>query len=207
MGEKDTPTITQCAANELPSLREEIIKSQELRTTLFQWKLFLVAGLGAVGLGFQSSNAAALTIPTSEYLLAIIPMVCAYVDLLLLHFNLRILVIGKFLRQCQDAYELFCENKRDLYKMEDWALQYSTRFLCALIIFYGVLHYFLAHESVSPAYPSIPKMQWHKISLDITLVASGVLGGVLSFWFQHKFQKLKDKLNNHSYDDMPSNYQ
>lgn len=92
---------------EIPALRQEIIASEKGRFDLLQWKLVLSAALGAVGLGFSRPGPNIL-VPGAEHLLGLIPLVCIYVDLLLWHKNLRILVIGSFLRKAGDEYERYC---------------------------------------------------------------------------------------------------
>lgn len=82
--------------DELASLRAEITASQLARIQLLQYKLIAVASLAAVGLGFtEYSNPKPNMSP--DLVLCIIPFVCAYVDLLCYHNDIRILVIACFL--------------------------------------------------------------------------------------------------------------
>ena len=111
-------------------LREEIVESEKARVDLLKWKIILIATLGAVALGFESTapaGAAAASAPSfsHEYLLCLIPLVCLYVDLLCSHLNLRIMVIAHYEQYAagkrgSDAtlleaeYELFAEDARNL---------------------------------------------------------------------------------------------
>jgi hypothetical protein len=76
-------------------LREEILESEKVRSDLLKWKLALAGVLGAAGLGFSGSE----NLRHADLVLCAIPPVCVYVDLLSLHLNLKMLVIGTFLRQ------------------------------------------------------------------------------------------------------------
>jgi hypothetical protein len=79
----------------MESLREEILRSEGVRSDLLKWKLALAGVLGAAGLGFSGSN----NLRHVDLVLCAIPPVCVYVDLLCLHLNLKMLVIGTFLRR------------------------------------------------------------------------------------------------------------
>jgi hypothetical protein len=76
-------------------LREEILQSESVRSDLLKWKLALAGALGAAGLGFAGSN----ELRHADLVFCAIPPVCVYVDLLSLHLNLKMLVIGTFTRQ------------------------------------------------------------------------------------------------------------
>src|SRR6476620_5919020 len=85
-------------------LRDEIIESQKARADLFKWKIILVAAIGAAVLGVayplgETARAGQDELVTKrEYLLCLVPLVCVYTDILCAHMNLRIRVIGQFLR-------------------------------------------------------------------------------------------------------------
>ena len=81
-----------------------------------KWKLLLVSGLGAAGLGFSEHSGTF----RAELVLCCIPFVCAYVDLVCNHLSLRIRVIGKFISStaiedntiaCIKEYEKFIDAK------------------------------------------------------------------------------------------------
>jgi hypothetical protein len=118
-------------------LRDEIIESQKARADLFKWKIILVAAIGAAVLGVGDSLGEAgktaaqagqdSIVSKREYLLCLAPLVCVYTDILVLHLNLRIRVIGKFLRlhplgagvddsAAQHAYEVFVDKARQMAK-------------------------------------------------------------------------------------------
>src|SRR5271165_6316276 len=129
-------------------LRDEIIESQKARADLFKWKFISVAAIGAAALGVGAASSTAAGKP--EYLMCLVPLVCVYIDMLCYHMNLRIMVIGQFLRvsphraamidETQDQkYETFVHKVRRLPNMdpfvfEEFALYWSTRLLSALVI-------------------------------------------------------------------------
>jgi hypothetical protein len=79
----------------MEGLRDEILQSEGVRSDLLKWKLALAGALGAAGLGFSGSD----DLRHVDLVLCAIPPVCVYVDLLSLHLNLKMLVIGTFLRR------------------------------------------------------------------------------------------------------------
>jgi hypothetical protein len=144
-------------------LRDEIIESQKARADLFKWKFISVAAIGAAALGVGAASSTPADKP--EYLMCLVPFVCIYIDALCYQINLRIMVIGQFLRvnpdragvadEAQDLpYETFVDNLRrspnmDPFVFEDFALYWSSRLLSALVIVLGVLSQFrLFHNSI-----------------------------------------------------------
>ena len=124
-------------ADVLGLLRTEIIESQKARTDLLKWKIVLISALGAVGFGISKDASGPL-----PAVLGFIPIACAYVDLLCVHNDLRILVIGGFLREHLkakpedsdiQAYEDICENNRPVFLLESFALVGTTVLLSSLI--------------------------------------------------------------------------
>lgn len=73
--------------------RDDLIEAQKARVDLFKWKLILVAGLGAAASGLVGTN----PVRNAGLLLALIPLVSLYVDILCNDLTLRIVVIAKFL--------------------------------------------------------------------------------------------------------------
>ena len=126
----------------MDKLREEIIEAEKIRADLIKWKLILVAGLGAAGLGLNGNSRDDMTL-----LLCLIPFVCVYVDLVARHLNLRIHVIAEFMRGQKEEwtadYEKYAESmeKKGVFALETGALRYSTVFLSVIVIIVGyVLH-------------------------------------------------------------------
>lgn len=137
----------------METLRQEIVHAQTIRSDLLKWKLALVGGLGAAGLGFAGSEG----LRNADLVLCAIPPVCVYVDLLCRHLSLRILVIGRFLAaegrregtlSAFAAYEDFVQRSRALpardgrggsaFDLEDWALSWSSLVLSLAIAVYGL---------------------------------------------------------------------
>jgi hypothetical protein len=72
-------------------LYQEVIENEKGRLDLFKWKVVLVAGLGAAASGLVGTKPVLPVLP-----LALIPLVCVYVDLLSLDLTLRICVISRY---------------------------------------------------------------------------------------------------------------
>ena len=135
---------------ELPDLRAEILESEKARINLLQYKLIAAASLAAIGLGFGDYKNTDIKMP-ADYVLCIIPFVCAYVDLLCYHNTIRILVIACFLNHNDDPYEGYIVKLGNAYKkggaryffnMEDLALFWSSMGLSILLTFYSVIPFF-----------------------------------------------------------------
>ena len=124
-------------------LRTEIVESQKVRSDLMKWKLIAVGALGAVGFGIGGTS------QQFSLALCLIPFVSVYVDMLCYHLNIRILVIGAFLKADSDTpdvlkrYEKFCENNRAIFTLENWALSMATIFVSIGIILTGFLSFIL----------------------------------------------------------------
>lgn len=126
----------------METLRNEIVESQKARSDLLKWKLVLVAFLGGAGLGLQGKE-----LKNAHLLLCLIPFVCIYIDLLCRHINLRIKVIGEFLKRAKPVdssgefikqYEQFCSSIPDVFSLESWALHFSSIALSAFVFFLGI---------------------------------------------------------------------
>ena len=124
----------------MDKLRDEIIESEKTRNDLLKWKLILVAALGAAGLGIGSQGAKDLVV-----LLALVPVVCLYVDALCFHAELRILAIASFLRmlpatELERQYENHCKANRRHFSLEGWALLGTTVALSLAVFVVGQGH-------------------------------------------------------------------
>lgn len=94
----------------METYRDEIIETQKVRSELLQRKLVLSAVLGGIGLGLRGAGLDEDQVVTSfglnshvYLILCLIPLVCAYIDLLCYHLNLRMFVIAKFLKDPRRA--------------------------------------------------------------------------------------------------------
>jgi len=178
-------------------MREEIVESQKARIDLLKWKIIAVAAISGAALGLGSNPA------TSHYdfLFCLIPLVCVYVDLVCCHLNLRILVIGSYLRMVHarqmagenvepnDAdYEDFAEEVRSMppsagvsrkglnaFVFEDRALHLSSAVLSLLVVAWGI---FAICESMTK----------------FVLIAAGLLGFLVSLWARHIYRQHVDAL-------------
>ena len=178
-------------------LRNEIIEAQKERTDLLKWKLIVVAGLAGIGFGFFSgatgTDAGNLQgNETSHLALSIIPLACLYVDLLCYNLQVRMMIIGLFMQTYRPSngrtdgedyckYEEFCDKNRGAFKLEDWAIEHSTRSISALIML-----------------SAIPIIQQHSVSLKAwgnagmyaaIILLSGLFGITLSMVIKKQFIK------------------
>jgi hypothetical protein len=87
-------------------LRDEIVELIRLRSDFFKWKLILIAGLGAAASGLVGSS----RFPRPGFLLALIPLVSLYVDVLSLDLTLRIVVIAKYFQELRAGNATHDEN-------------------------------------------------------------------------------------------------
>jgi len=128
----------------MDTLREEIIESQKTRSDLLKWKLVIVAGIGGAALGFSDKGPG-----NAHFALAVLPLACAYVDLLCRSLSLRNKAIGLFIEHGEHesdgerAYEAFYRDIHDVAwnkaSLEAWALRWSTVLISIAIVPVGVL--------------------------------------------------------------------
>jgi hypothetical protein len=86
-----------------------IVEAQKSRIDLFKWKLILVAGLGAAASGLIGTG----HFQHPGFLLALIPLVSLYVDLLCLDQTLRIVVVARYFQLLFDAGKKHDDNTGD----------------------------------------------------------------------------------------------
>ena len=166
----------------MDTLRNELIQSQKVRSDLLKWKLLIVSGVGGAALGFSGRN------PSSAHLaLAVLPLACAYVDLLCRHLSLRNKVIGLFFREYSHSspdlrnYESFYKNVNKAWgasSLESLALLGLTAFVSIVIVPVGILS---GDNSWAPW--SWPAGLFY---------ASGVVGLVVSIFIQKKYTDLAE---------------
>jgi hypothetical protein len=122
-------------------LRKEIIESEKTQADFLKWKFILVAAVGSVSLGFTSgiNNSEGVQI-----LLCVVPLLCAYVDLISLHIMGRIITVGTYLMGIGNEYEKFVfEVRRQVgaspYVFEAIALHGSSLVLNLVLCALGFL--------------------------------------------------------------------
>lgn len=132
-------------------LREEIITSQQNQANLTRWKLLLIAAIGASSLGVLPNSQ--ITERTLA-LLALLPLVCLYVDTLCFHSGRRVMTIAKYFRaagrRAKDRgdtttemaevgeYEEFCRANRNHFGLEGIALLIVSVLLSAAVSITGI---------------------------------------------------------------------
>jgi hypothetical protein len=185
----------------MSEFRSEIVETSKTRSDFLKWKLIGAAGLGAVGLGVTTPA----SIAGSYLVLALIPLVCFYVDMICRHTSLRILVIGRFLRLQgageQAAYEAFAQLSREqgVFGFEDLALLWSTVLLSGLIFLLGLLR--VAPGGHAAAAANAVLVWAGKQPIDVQELApplfmlSGVVGAALTTVNHLAYKQHIDRLN------------
>jgi hypothetical protein len=158
-------------------LRDEIMESQKARLSLLKWKLILVAALGAAALGVGDRDARGFPL-----LLGLIPLVCVFVDLVCYHVNVRVHVIGAFLRtelgvdDVASKYEKYAQLKRDVFWRETSALAGASVFASAIVAIAGLVFLLRWHGAPLTCEGNTLPTGW----LGSLLILSGALGCALA---------------------------
>lgn len=182
-------------------LRDEIIESQKAQTDLVKWKLILVAAIGGAGLG-AVPNAP----KNSAFLLALIPLVCIYVDAVCFHCEIRIVSIARYFRLAPDGmnaereYEEHCKKHRTHFALINIALLGASVMLSGLVLSAGMsdLVKTLLGVCVDQAQRST-RVLCSLISIALTATgACGVLGSLLFYWFCRNRTSWLDKALPHT---------
>ena len=153
-------------------LPDEIIETQKARSSLLQWKLIISSALGAAGLGLTNEDNSC-----KIGLLALIPLACAYVDLLCTNLNLRIILIGKYFADVRkDAYEIAARKAAERlgwFDLEDWALYWSTYIAAAVLACLAIMKLLELHQSSSVS-------SWLDFTQCYAILCSCIVGPVLT---------------------------
>ncbi|VTR70562.1 Glycoside hydrolase 15-related protein (modular protein) [Desulfosarcina cetonica] len=168
--------------NKLP---DEILNAQSAGVDYLKWKLILVAGLGAAALGSGGNKPFYL-------LLALIPLVCIYVDLLCAGLSVRMIAIGRFYANVHgDSYECFARHNKMVFRSEDWAQRWSTYAICLAVGGIGLLRQtFYKFEPSEQTW--LLFWQWYAqpSKEDGILIASALFGFVLAMFTNRKCRGL-----------------
>jgi hypothetical protein len=137
------------------SLRQEIVESEKSQADFLKWKFIIVAAVGSLSLGFSSSTNTGSPSVRAQSLLCLIPLICAYVDLISLHIMVRVRTIGAFLKETGSDYEKFVSEVRQRtganpYGFETLALHGSSFLLNVLLLGLGFVA-FCVHLASSSA--------------------------------------------------------
>lgn len=211
----------------MQTYRHEIIETQKVRSDLLKWKLILCAVLGGIGLGLRGVGLRGMAgtnsfssggLDSHIYLtLCLIPPVCAYVDILCYHLNLRMFVIARFLKDPRRRiirnfsndnkksindteaeyenfrlYEKICEEERDAFELESFALKASSIVLSFILI---ILPFVVELDNQTPELDNI------------ILVVSGFFGIIAAIWIESSYQKKLELLNQTEQDQQNNDKQ
>jgi hypothetical protein len=119
------------------ALRGEIVECQKAKAEFIRWKLIIVAAVGAAAFGLNETDG-------MPALLALIPLVCIYVDSVCVHNDSRIMMIADFLRTSDQAgaearaYEAHCHAHRHRFYGDGMVLFVSSFVLSVLVAGWGL---------------------------------------------------------------------
>jgi hypothetical protein len=138
----ETPRTDAHSCHDREWLRNEIVESEKTQADFLKWKFILIAAVGSVSLGFTSSTTSSTE--GAQFLLCLVPLLCAYVDLVSLHIMGRITTLGNYLKRTGDFYEEFVFTIRSRtgtspYAFEALALHGSSIALNLILIGMGFL--------------------------------------------------------------------
>ncbi len=189
-------------------LRNEIIEAEKARIDLLKWKLIVVAGLAGIGFGFFNNAPSADNSQGNEIshlALSVIPWACLYVDLLCYNLQIRMIVISLFMQNYRPSdggndtegycmYEKFCDTIRGAFKLEDWAMEHSTRVISGLIMLSTIL-IIQAHN--------VSLTSWSSTGVyAVVILLSGLAAIVLSMIIKRKYIKKIHKAQKTIHQDM-----
>ena len=114
MSDPDDPGYEGTTSSKLQqcdeTLRNEIIESEKSQSDILKWKLISIAGVSSVSFGIGNTT----SVPeAAKLLICLVPLICAYVDLISLHLMIRIITIGAYLKQSGSHYEQFAFEIRN----------------------------------------------------------------------------------------------
>lgn len=91
-------------------LRAEIVETQKTGADFIKWKLIASAAVAslAIGVGQHGDDRD----PDLRLLICLIPLICAYADLMSTDLAIRILSIAAFMRTKGDLYEKWVQDRR-----------------------------------------------------------------------------------------------
>jgi len=129
----------------LSSLRSEIVEAQKTGADFLKWKLIGIAAVSSIALGL--STPAGTPGPDARLIVCLVPLICAYVDMVSLDVVIRIIVIAAFLRDHGDEYEKCVDRLRtsaqNPFRFAPTAIHMSSAIVNILIVvlgLYGTTH-------------------------------------------------------------------
>lgn len=143
----------------MPILRREIVESQRSGADFLKWKLIATATVASIALGLRAHPVTGLEPqkggPPVQLIICLIPLICAYVDMVSLDLAIRILAIGAFLRAHGDVYENWVQDERgsdeNPFRFAPVAVHGSSFIVSFLILGVGLVGASLKWESFEVA--------------------------------------------------------
>lgn len=165
------------AATEM--LRKELLGFQSAQAELLRWKLLAIGGAGAAALGAASASE-----PFRLLVLAVIPVVAVYCDLLSRDYDIRIALIATFLRSRDQDYARYEEflATPGIASSSPWFLHHAATLVsslgaCLLVLWVGLQPDFLI--GYKPGDFRVLR----------ALVWSGLAGSILVVWITWRFNR------------------
>lgn len=132
----------------LSALRAELIETEKTGADFVKWKLIAVAAVASLALGVgQQRNGD----PPPRALICLIPLICAYVDLMSADLAVRILSIAAFLRSEGDVYEQWVQQRRTMRWQNPFALAPMAVHGSSVAINFAVLIFAMFGTTDKPA--------------------------------------------------------
>jgi hypothetical protein len=163
-------------------LKQEINGTFESIHDFAKWKLIVTAALGAAALGVTSPPGA----DHNYSLLLFIPFVCAYIDLYSYQYQVRILVLARFLRdQAEDPvlqrYERSCRDHREhnAFDLWRWAGTSASFVMAALAPLVAFAQFYRKHQ------------RWNEV-LSVAVLIGGL---VLMEYLRRSYEQKADDLD------------
>jgi len=166
--ESSTAKVAIPTDQEVSKLRDEVIGFQKAKAELLRWKLVAIGTASAAGLGLSEFKGLG---ERPIILLSLVPLLAAYCDVVSRDYDIRIALIGRFLRVAGgpfSRYELSLAGQS--WRFNKAATRGSSIGACLFVL--------------AVALSRLPECDWATLS---ALILSGLLGIVLVWWVEREY--------------------
>jgi len=181
--QEDTPWMSD---EKYVALRNEIIDAHRSAADFLKWKLIAVASVASVGVGFWAPATGQL--PDARLIICLIPLICAYVDMVHLDLAVRVQLIATFLRNCRDPYENYVDQLRgradNPFDADMNAVHGSSIIASVILLVAGIIG---------------SSRSWSRFHVD-SFITSGVLGIVATAFLRNVYESRKKRIGSRSTD-------
>ena len=174
------------------TLRNEILGFQKAQADLLRWKLIAVGATAATAFGVATAGQ-----PSRLLVLAIVPLVAVYCDLLSRDYDIRIALIAAFLRRQGGEYGAYEDFIREpgVAVARPWflgsaATLMSSVMVCIFVIWVGIQPQLIAGDGVAGPVKTIVVVgvagilvaiviEWHFIQVYRRIAAASSIGTLI----------------------------